>query len=362
MSTHRHQQYPISDLYSWIKNKELILAPDFQRGNIWTTSARCFFIDTLLRDLPIPPIYIRLVTNPNSRTSYREVVDGQQRLSAIQKFIDGDLVLDKRCKEYAGKTYASLDEDEQQLFLAYQVGVEQLFGADDDTVLDIFHRINAYGLSLNRQELRHGKFQGGRYQGEFRWAVIRTAERWEILWSKFGIVTVRSRVRLLHQELVSQLLGIILNGVTDGGQPKIDKLYERYDSSVPANTEESFDQICSYVVEHFPSILTTKLGNGPHFMMLFAGVAHAMSGLPKGDMELRPEFGGMPERDPNALSDSTVARANLLALADVFDLSAEDVPERLAGFKVAIAGTTQRIRSRSVRFRTIYRALLPEPI
>ena len=270
MSMHRHQQYPISDLYGWIRDKDLILAPEFQRADTWTTSAQSFFIDTLLRDLPIPPIYIRLVTDTNTKTSYREVVDGQQRLSAIAKFIDGHLVLDKRCKEFAGKTYDSLDEDYQQAFLAYQIGVEQLFGADDDTVLDIFHRINAYGLSLNAQELRHGKFQGGRFQGEFRWAVIRVAERWEILWSKYKVVTVRSRVRLLHHELVAQLLGIVLEGVTDGGQPKINKLYEHYDSSIPEDTEERLDQACRYIVDHFSVILTTKLGNGPHFMMMFA--------------------------------------------------------------------------------------------
>ncbi len=360
MSTHRHQQYPISDLYGWIKNKELTLVPEFQRGDTWPTSAQSFFIDTLLRDLPIPPIYIRLVTNADTKTSYREVVDGQQRLSAIMKFIDGELVLDKRSKEFAGKTYASLEEDEQKTFLAYQMGVEQLFGTDDDNVLDIFHRINAYGLSLNRQELRHGKFQGGRFQGEFRWAVIRVAERWEILWSKYSVVTVRGRVRLLHHELVAQLLGILLEGVADGGQPKIDKLYERYDSSIPEDAEEHFDQVCSYLVQHFAYVLDSKLGNGPHFMMLFAAVSHALFGIPKGDM--RQQQGGMPQWDSSALSDLDRANSNLMALADLFDMSGEDVPERLAGFKVAIAGTTQRIRSRSVRFLTIFRALLPEPI
>ena len=360
MSTHRHQQYPISDLYGWIRNKDITLAPDFQRGDTWTTSAQNFFIDTLLRDLPIPPIYIRLVTDPTTKTSYREVVDGQQRLSAIVKFIDGQLVLDKRSKELAGKTYDSLDEEDQKLFLAYQVGVEQLFGADDDTVLDIFHRINAYGLSLNQQELRHGKFQGGRYKGEFRWAVIRAAERWEILWSKYGVVTVRSRVRLLHHELAAQLLGILLEGVTDGGQPKINKLYERYDSSIPGGTEERLDQVCGYIVDQFSGVLNTKLRNGPHFMLLFAAVAHALFGIPKGDMS--PEHGGMPPMDTRALSDIAVANSNLMALADLFDLSADEVPKRLAGFKVAIAGTTQRIRSRSVRFRTMFRALLPDPI
>ena len=100
MSIHSHQQYPISDLYGWIKNKELTLAPEFQRGETWTASAISFFIDTLLRDLPIPPVYIRLVTDTDTKTSYREVVDGQQRLSAIVKFIDGQLVLDKRSKEF----------------------------------------------------------------------------------------------------------------------------------------------------------------------------------------------------------------------------------------------------------------------
>lgn len=360
MSMHRHQQYPISDLYGWIKNKELALAPEFQRGDIWTTSAQSFFIDTLLRDLPIPPIYIRLVTDPDTKTSYREVVDGQQRLSAIVKFIDGQLVLDKRSKEFAGKTYDSLDADEQQMFLAYQMGVEQLFGADDDTVLDIFHRINAYGISLNRQELRHGKFQGGRYQGEFRWAVIRTAERWEILWSKYRVVTVRSRVRLLHHELVAQLIGVILEGVTDGGQPKIDKLYERYDACVPDYTEGCFDEVCNYIIENFPDVLVTKLGNGPHFMMLFAAVAHALFGIPDGD--ITQAHGGMPQREQSALSDLDLANSNLMVLADLFDISGEDVPERLSGFKVAIAGTTQRVRSRAVRFKTIFRALLPDQI
>ena len=353
-------QYPISDLYEWIKGKTLILQPAFQRGNTWPTSAQSFFIDTLLRDLPIPPIYIRLVTNSRTKTSYREVVDGQQRMRTIVKFIDGDLTLDKRSKEFAGKTYDTLDDEDQIRFLNYQIMVQQLYEADDDTVLDIFHRINAYGISLNRQELRHGKFQGGPYQGTFRWAVIRLAERWEILWSKYRVVTVRSRVRLLHHELVAQLLGVLLNGVTDGGQPKIDKLYERYDSELPEDYEEQFDRVCNFIVEHFADVLETKLGSGPHFLMLFAAVAHALIGIPAGDM--KDEYPSPPTRDPAVLSDPALAVQNLLLLADVFDMSADEVPDRLKNFKVSIAGTTQRIRSRSVRFLTLYRALLPEPV
>ena len=357
---HQHQQYPISDLYGWIKSTELTLAPEFQRGDIWTSSAQSYFIDTLLRDLPVPAIYIRLVTDPETKTSHREVVDGQQRLTAIVKFIDGRLSLDKRSKEFAGETYDTLDDDDQGRFLAYQISVEQLFGADNDTVLDIFHRINAYGISLNRQELRHGKFQGGRYKGDFRLAVDKGAERWSILWSRYHVVTVRNRVRLLHHELVAQLLGVILDGVTDGGQPKIDKLYERYDAEIPDGAEDRFDQVCGYMVTHFPDVLKTKLGGSPHFMMLFAAVAHALFGIPVGN--LGGTYPELPTRDTSALSDTSAAIANLLALADVFDLPGDEVPERFKGFKVSIAGTTQRIKSRSVRFLSLYRALLPDPI
>ena len=165
---------------------------------------------------------------------------------------------------------------------------------------------------------------------------------------------------MIDQELVAQLLGILLDGVTDGGQPKIDKLYERYDLAMPDEVEEHFDQVCTYIKNHFSKVLETKLGSGPHFMMIFAATAHALLGIPKGDMG--GEHPELPNRDPRSLSDAAAAAANLLALADVFDMDPDDVPERLTSFKVAIAGTTQRIKSRSQRFVTIYRALLPDPI
>ena len=353
-------QYPISDLYDWIKDGTLVIQPAFQRRDAWQVSAQSFFIDTLLRDLPIPPIYIRLITNRETKTTHREVVDGQQRLRTIVKFIDGQLKLDRRSNEFAGHTYDTLSDEDQERFLSYQVIVQQLYGADDDTVLDIFHRINAYGISLNRQELRHGKFQGGRYEGKFRLAVIGVAERWVVLWSKHRIVTVRNQVRMQHHELVAQLLGVLLDGVTDGGQPKIDRLYERYDAEVPDGLDDKFDEVCTFMVAHFSEVFGTKLGRGPHFLMLFAAVAHALVGIPEGDM--KGDYRSPPHRDPLALSDPDTALQNLLLLADVFDMPSDEVPDRLKNFKISIAGTTQRIRSRSERFLTLYRALLPEPI
>ncbi|MFQ5873492.1 MAG: DUF262 domain-containing protein [Dehalococcoidia bacterium] len=350
------QQYPISDLYRWIKEKTLILNPEFQRRNNWPASAKRYLIDTLLRGLPMPRLYIRTVTDPKSKISYREVVDGQQRLRTITEFIDGEFTLGRDAREFAGKKYQDLEEDEQRRFLSYEVSVEQLFDASDDLVLDIFHRLNAYGLSVNPQELRHGKFQGGKYRGVFRWAVIEASKRWVILWKQYKVVSVRARVRMADDELMAQMLGIVLEGVKDGGQPAITRLYEKYDQELPPGTEQIVDQ----VVRSFSEILTTRLSGAPHFLMLFAAVAHALVGIPEGDM------GGpnppLPDRDPRALTNLAVARGNLGILADVLEFAEEDVPPRFITFKLASAGTTQRIRSRSRRFDTLYQALLPDEI
>ena len=77
---------------------------------------------------------------------------------------------------------------------------------------------------------------------------------------------------------------------------------------------------------------------------------------------MKGDYPDPPNRAPLALSDPAAAVQNLLLLADVFDMSADEVPDRLKTFKVSIAGTTQRIKSRSVRFLTLSKALLPEPV
>ena len=170
-------QYPVSDLFRWYKEKSLVLNPEFQRRDTWTPTARSYLIDSLLRGMPIPNVYIRMQTDPETKTSYREVVDGQQRLRTIFGFIDGAFSLTSNAQEFNGLKYENLDSEDQRSLLGYQVGTVQLFDAPDDVVLDVFQRLNAYGLTLNSQELRHGKFLGGKYKGAFRTAVIDASER-----------------------------------------------------------------------------------------------------------------------------------------------------------------------------------------
>ncbi|MCH8994901.1 MAG: DUF262 domain-containing protein [Chloroflexi bacterium] len=348
-------QFTIADVLTWIDEGTLVLNADFQRRSVWPPAARAYLIDTVLRGRSMPKIYMRTMTDPKTRRSYREVVDGQQRLLAIRAFANDSFSLGPSKEtygEFASKSYSDLDETTQRSFLSYQLSVEQLFNASDEEVFDTFHRLNAYGLDVNRQELRHGKWQGA-----FRTAVIEASRRWSILWDQYKVVGLRARVRMGDDELMAQMLGVVLEGVVDGGQPITDRLYRRYDESIPTGAVKKLDRAVKFAVSNLQDILETGLAGAPHFLMLFAAIVHALNGIPKGDMK-----DAMPKRKKTALTDLAAARANLGLLADFLVMDADDVPERFRAFKFASAGTTQRIKSRSVRFAALYRALSPRPL
>ena len=353
------QSYPISDLVQWMKEKTLVLNPEFQRRNIWPEPAKSYFIDTLLEGLPIPNIYMRSVTNPADMRTYREVVDGQQRLRTIWDFVENRIRLGQNANTFQGMKYEDLDEHAQRSLLAYQIGVVQLFEATNDKVLDIFNRLNAYGLSLNSQELRHGRYQGGKYKGVFRRAVIEASKRWGILWDKHGVVSVRARVRMADDELMAQMLGVMLEGVQDGGQPTINRLYQAYDESLPSESLSKLDHTVRYIVNDLSEVLNSRLSNSPQFLMLFAAVAHALFGIPGGDMS---GSAPLPNKDGRALSDPSMAIQNLETLAEVLEAPENDVPSRFLQFRSVSSKTTHRIRSRGIRFLRFYEALLPDPI
>lgn len=347
------EQYTVSDVITWLDDKTLVLHTNFQRRRVWTPIAKTYFIDTILRDRPSHKIYVRTMTDVKTRRSYREVVDGQQRLRTIHEFANNEFALGSRAREFEGKRYESLDEEDQKRFLSYGISVEQLFNASDKEVLDIFHRLNAYGLALNPQELRHGK-----YQGAFREAVVEASERWSVLWEKYRVVGLRARVRMADDELMAQMLGVILEGVRDGGQRAIERLYKDYDGGLPTGAVEKLDGTIDYIDENLSEVMEGPLSRAVHFLMLVGAVAHARSGIPQGKMSTEE----MPERDVRALSDLSAAKSNLGVLAEVLESGKGEVPKRFVSFRIASAGTTQRMPSRSVRFPLLYRALLPDAI
>lgn len=354
MATSILEQFRISDLLEWHNQKKLITNPVFQRRNIWTVTAKVFLIDTILRQLSMPKIYMRTKIDLLTKTSYREIVDGQQRLRAIFEFASDELTLTSRANEYEGLKYSSLSPDLQEIFLSYPIAVEQLINASDSDVLEIFARLNSYTLTLNAAEMRHAKFQG-----DFRWAVHESSKRWSILWEKYKIVSIRERLRMLDDSLMAEMFGVLLEGVKDGGQAKINKLYESYDKNFPQREGiiKNTEMLINYIINNFDENITGHIASPPHFLMLFAAVAHALIGIKPGDIGAE-----MPTRDIEGIKNISLSRENLEYINSIFQSEEAPQDKEILKFWQASKASTQRISSRKIRFPFFYKALLPERI
>ncbi len=236
----------------------------------------------------------------------------------------------------------------QEQFLTYPISVEQLINATDDDVLEVFARLNSYTVPLNAAELRHAK-----YQGDFKWKVREVATRLGDFWRQYEILSTRDRLRMLDDEMTAEMFGVILEGVRDGGQPNINKLYAKLDKDFP-EADDATRRVHS-TVRFLDTKLTEALkgdifSRPPHFLMLFASVAHALHGIPAGDIGDAHPRGG-----PKFPVDIDVLRANLAVLTESVLAGAET--ERYRDFVVASLRSTQRIASRKVRFLLLCRAL-----
>jgi len=347
MATSQLNTNTISDFLGWHDKGELILNPDFQRRRVWSSPAKVFLIDTILRDLSIPKFYIRTMIDLESRKSIREVVDGQQRLSAIIDFANDKLILTKRAGDLEGVKYSTLTPELKERFLKYTLAVEHLINAKDEDVLEVFSRLNSYGETLNAAEKRHAE-----YQGEFKWAVRNVSRKYTKAWSEYKILGLQQQVRMLDDALVAQLVGMLVDGVRDGGDPYIQKLYKTYDEKFPNKTliEERTSTVMSTLLQDYGDILKAGLGRSPQILILFAALAHSLYGIPKGDLSELP-----PRKALKSPSEISISMNRLLAALDSSDPS--DLPPDLSRFVTASKSTTQRIKSREVRFRAFYSAL-----
>ena len=78
-----------------IGNDRLDLRPVYQRGAVWNPDFKEKLIFSILSRYPIGSIIIRNLESRNSRGADTEVVDGQQRLTAIYEFKNGAFKLNE---------------------------------------------------------------------------------------------------------------------------------------------------------------------------------------------------------------------------------------------------------------------------
>lgn len=339
------QTYTIADCLKWYDDGELILNPNFQRGSVWAPQARSYLIDSILRGYPIPKLLIRTSVDRDTRRTIRDVVDGQQRLRTIIDFSEGKLALGTKAKEFRGLRYADLDPEQKDSFLAYKLTCEQLINASDEDVLEVFVRINSYAVPVSEAELRNARFDN-----DFSELVKETVKAVPELW-RLGVISERDRVRMVDQSVIAELYAFMDRGVIDGSEADITRFYTHV-RTTPRHElpdQEVLNKTIQVAVELLDGLKGEPLVQRPHLLMLVAALLYAQGNLPEGKLDYTnvPPAGSL-------LADEDKARQSLGALNAA--LSADQDTGSFVPFREART-TTQRMRSRQVRFEFLTAAL-----
>ena len=336
----------IANLRDMLGRGELLANRDYQRSpGLWPNASRSYFIDTILEGFPFPKIYFHEYLDRKSKKVRTEIVDGQQRITTIQDFLNDKFMLGKNSTRFAGKRFSDLDEDEQDKFLFYTVSTDVIRDAGRSEILQMFRRMNAYTLPLNAAEKRHSEFFG-----EFKDLVTRVLDH-TLLLSEWEIFTTRQIVRMADAAFVADLILALQQGVVSTSDAKLHSLYKQYDNSFPQSDEvESALRLIFDVVANDLSSIRSSFMTKPFALhALCCAIHHNLVGLP----EFSEKTGLIPIGSAlGCASDRAVA--NLLELAAAHESKDSS---RYPKYVEAMSGGSNRERQRTERIEIICLAL-----
>lgn len=150
--------YSVEYLYNLIKKGKIILEVPFQRKHIWKNDKASMLIESIIMNVPIPPLYFA-----EEEDGKWLVLDGLQRLYSILNYYDNEFGLSKvevleelqkmKYKDLPPKAKSLLDDGLLRVNIIKK-------DSHRDIKYDIFMRLNRGAVTLNYQELRNCLYRG----------------------------------------------------------------------------------------------------------------------------------------------------------------------------------------------------------
>ncbi len=166
-----YDKIKIKDLLELKHNNMLTVNPEYQRGAVWKDPQQKKLIDSVFRSYPLPLIYLhhKKRTVAGMQREDLEIIDGQQRINALNKFGQNALKLFDPVKDdkaarfpifikdlpcpWASCDYSGLSDDLKGKFDNTELSIVKVITDNEDEARDLFIRLQA-GLPLNAQEKR----------------------------------------------------------------------------------------------------------------------------------------------------------------------------------------------------------------
>jgi hypothetical protein len=153
----RNENRTVHDVLRGIeKKKNFVMDPDFQRDFIWSPDKQSKLIESVLMRIPLPVFYLA-----ENKDGQMVVVDGLQRLSTFQRFVNNELKLKlpdqtelnkKQFQDLTPKLQNRIEDCNLVLYIIDEKVPER-------ALLDIFERVND-GEPLTRQQMRNCLYMG----------------------------------------------------------------------------------------------------------------------------------------------------------------------------------------------------------
>ena len=134
------KEWELRDLY---KRRHRINFPVYQRGEVWSEEKQRLLVDSILRGIDIPKLYLQYFKSDNGYEEW-DCIDGHQRIKAIVGFFDGEF-------EYKGETFDDLSNDDRDKFEQYKLTIAEVTEIDEEEVRLLFQRLQL-GVPLNSGE------------------------------------------------------------------------------------------------------------------------------------------------------------------------------------------------------------------
>ena len=211
-----------ADLARMTSDGIIDLQPDFQRDVVWKPADQTRFIDSLIKQLPIPSMSFAL----DHKTDTWIVIDGLQRMSSIVKFLAGGdwrlSKLDDIDAKVAGKLAATFKNgkgEQKKIFDRVQnktlpitvLRCDFSKKSHMEYLFTVFHRLNSGGSKLNNQEIRNCIYSGDLNK------LLRELDKLEG-WRTFNKMKKDNNYRFVKQEVILRFFAFLDEPKKYGGQ------------------------------------------------------------------------------------------------------------------------------------------------
>ena len=270
----------VNQFHRYARDESLVLRPAFQRNLVWNREQQSFLVDSILRGLPVPEIYVQFSTSHEGEERVI-VVDGQQRISACLAFLTGNLRLvgdrdlDAR---WRNRVFSEIEQELQARFRGYELIVRKLPDLGEAVLREIFRRLNKTVEPLTPQELRHAAYTGPFIK------FVETAAARPVL-SELGVFTARDYLRRRSDELIAEIALAVNAGAYPNKKEGLDELFLTFErQGVPEgvldNLGARFGRSFVQLEPMAGALRRTRFRNKSDFYTLFIALAKNAESLP----------------------------------------------------------------------------------